>query len=88
MFICESSIQFSAAHIVDEDYPGIMRLEKTLFDVYLCTVYRCGNMELGPSLGGKYKCKKSVTPTSPIWLPVRLSFNDIHFQKWKFSEHL
>lgn len=28
MFICESCLQFSAAHIVDEDYPGIMSLEK------------------------------------------------------------
>lgn len=88
MFICESSLQFSAAHIVDEDYPGIMRLEKTLFDVYLWTAYRCSNMELGPIMGGKYKREKSVTPTSPIWLPVRMSFSDIHFQKLKFNRRL
>lgn len=88
MFICESSLQFSAAHIVDEDYPGIMRLEKMLFDVYLCTAYRCSNMELGPIMGGKYKREKSVIPTSPIWLPVRLSFSDIHFQKRKFNRRL
>lgn len=60
MFICESSLQFSTAHIVDEDYPGIMGLEKKkkLFDVYLCTAYRCSNMELGPIMGGKYKREK------------------------------
>lgn len=54
MFICEPSLQFSVAHIVDEDYPGIMRLEKTLFDVYLRMAYRCSNMELGLFMGGKY----------------------------------
>lgn len=59
MFICESSLQFSAAHIVVEDYPWITRLEKTLFDVYLCAAYRCSNVELGPILG---VTKKSVTP--------------------------
>lgn len=52
-------LQFSTAHIVDDDYPGIMRLEKMLFDVYLCTAYRCRNMELGPIMGGKYKCEKN-----------------------------
>lgn len=84
MFICESSLQFSAAHIVDEDYPGIMRLEKMLFDVYLCTAYRCSNMELGPHHGWKiqmWREKKNAPPASPIWLPVRLSFSDMHFQK-------
>lgn len=65
MFICESSLQFSAAHIVDEDYPGIMRLgKKMLFDVYLCTAYRCSNMELGPIMGGKYQREKVSLPPS------------------------
>lgn len=60
MFICSSSLQFSTAHIVDEDYPGIMGLgkkkaHKLLFDVYLCMDYRCSNMELGPFEVGKYE---------------------------------
>lgn len=71
MFICESSLQFSTAHIVDEDYPGIIglgRKKKTLFDVYLCTAYRCSYMELGPIKSGKYKCggkKKKMSPLLP-----------------------
>lgn len=36
MFICESSLQFSGAHIVDEDYPGIMRLGEKC---YLMCIY-------------------------------------------------
>lgn len=72
MFICESSLQFSSAHIVDEDYPGIMRLEKMLFDVYLCMAYRCSNMELGPIMGGKYKCEKNITPPSPYLAPCQV----------------
>ena len=62
--------------------------KKTLFDVYLCTAYRCSNMELGPIMGGKYKREKVSLLPPPIWLPVRLSFSDIHFQKWKFNRRL
>lgn len=62
---------------------GLWGLKKMLFDVYLCTAYRCGNMELGPVMGGK-----SVPPTSLIWLPVRLSSSNIHLQKWKLNRRL
>ena len=58
-----------------------------LFDVYLCTAYRCSNMELGPIMGGKYQRQK-VSPPPSIWLPVRLSFSDIHFEKWNFNRRL
>lgn len=40
MFICSSSLQFSIAHIVDEDYPGIMGLEKKRpTNCYLMCIY-------------------------------------------------
>lgn len=42
MFICSSSLQFSAAHIVDEDYPGIMGLgkkKKRPTNCYLMCIY-------------------------------------------------
>lgn len=53
-----------------------------LFDVYLCTAYRCSNMELGPITGGKYKREKKVSlHLPPIWHPVRLSFSDIRSPK-------
>lgn len=89
MFICESSLQVSTAHIVDEDYPGIMgftKKKKKLFDVYLCLAYRCSNMELGPIMGGKYQRETSVTQTSPIWLADRLLLSDIPFQQYNLTD--
>ena len=47
-----------------------------LFDVYLCTAYRCSNMELGPIMDGKYKRgkkkKKTVSATSPHLAPCQV----------------
>ena len=72
MFICESSPQFSSAHIIDEDYPGIMRLEKTVFDVYLCTAYRCSNKELGPIVAAKFKRAKKCHSHLPHVAPCQV----------------
>lgn len=41
MFICESSLQVSTAHIVDEDYPGIIGVykKKQKKKTYLMCIY-------------------------------------------------
>lgn len=57
--------------------------------MYLCAAYRCSNMELGPIMSGKYKCEKTVTPTSPpSGAPSGCHLVIFVFQKWKFSRRL